>query len=47
MRRRHFSTAVAAAVIALVSVTGLSAASFVLGPLVQVSGASPFAGGVR
>jgi len=44
MHRKHLSTAVAAAVIALVSVTGISAASFTLGPLVQVSGASPFSG---
>ena len=42
MRQRHLSTAVAAVVIALVSVTGLSAASFTLGPLVPVSGVSPF-----
>ena len=43
MRRKHLLTAVGAVVIALVSVTGLSAASFGLGPLVQVSNTSPFA----
>ena len=42
MRRRNLSTAVAAAVIALVSVTGISAASFTLDDLIQVSGSSPF-----
>ena len=42
MHRKHLSTAFAAVVIGLVSVTGLSAASFTLGPLVQVSGATPF-----
>ncbi len=41
MRHKHLSTIVAAFVIALVSVTGLSAASS-LGPLVRVSGGSPF-----
>jgi hypothetical protein len=45
MRRKHLSTALAAAVIALVSVTSLSAASFTLGPLVQVSGSTPFPAG--
>lgn len=43
MELKHVSTAVAAVGIALASVTGISAASFTLGPLVQVSGTSPFA----
>ena len=42
MHHKHLWTAIAAAVIALVSVTVISAASLTLGPLVQVSGASPF-----
>ncbi len=45
MSRRHLSTLVGAVVIALVSVTGLSAASFGLGLLVQVSNTSPFTSG--
>ena len=44
MHRRHISTACAAAVLALVAVTALPAANLTLGPLVQVSGASPLAG---
>lgn len=44
MHRRHFPTAVAAAVIALVTAAGISAADLTLGPLVQVSGASSLAG---
>ena len=44
MRRKRISTAFAATVLALASVTALQAASFTLGPLVQVSGASPLAG---
>ena len=43
MRRKQVTTAVAAAAVALVLVAGISAASFNLGPLVQVSGASPLA----
>ena len=43
MRRKRISIAFAAAVLALASVTVLSAASLTLGPLVQVSGASPLA----
>lgn len=45
MSRKHVSTAIGTAVIALVSVTGLSAASFGLDPPVQVSGTSPFSTG--
>jgi hypothetical protein len=44
MHRRHISTACAAAVLALLAVTALPAANLTLGPLVQVSGASPLAG---
>jgi hypothetical protein len=44
MRRKRFSTALAAVAVALVLVTGISAADFTLGTLVQVSGASPLAG---
>src|SRR5688572_12290553 len=44
MHRRHISTACAAAVLALVAVTALPAANLTLGPLAQVSGASPLAG---
>ncbi len=43
MRRKRISIAFAAAVLALASVTVLPAASLTLGPLVQVSGASPLA----
>jgi len=43
MRRKRVTTVVAASVVALVLVAGISAASFMLGPLVQVSGASPLA----
>ncbi len=42
MHRKRLSTALAAAVIALVSVTALSASILPLGTLVQVSGTSPF-----
>ena len=45
MRRSSLSTAAAAAVIGLVVVTAVSAAAFTLGPLVQVSGVSPFSAG--
>ena len=41
MSRKHLSTAIGTAVIALVSVTGLSAASFGLDPPVQVVGHEP------
>ncbi len=41
MHRRHLSTVLAAVVIALVAVTGISASSFVLGDLEQVSGREP------
>jgi hypothetical protein len=44
MNHARAATALAAAALALVLVTGVSAASFTLGPLVQVSGVSPFAG---
>ena len=45
MRKSSLSTAAAAAVIGLVVVTAVSAASFTLGPLVQVSATSPFPAG--
>jgi len=45
MRRSSLSTAAAAVVIGLVVVTAVSAAAFTLGPLVQVSGVSPFSAG--
>jgi hypothetical protein len=44
MHRRHLSIAFAAAVLALVAATALPASNLGLGPLVQVSGASPLAG---
>jgi hypothetical protein len=44
MERKHLPVAVASLAIALVSVTAISAASFTLGPLVQVSGVSPLSG---
>jgi hypothetical protein len=44
MNRARAATSVAATALALVLVAGVSAASFTLGPLVQVSGASPLAG---
>jgi hypothetical protein len=43
MHRRHISTICAAAVLALVVVAALPAANLTLGPLAQVSGASPIA----
>ena len=45
MRQSSLATAAAAAVIGLVLVTAVSAATFTLGPLVQVSGTSPFPAG--
>jgi hypothetical protein len=45
MRQSSLSTAAAAAVIGLVVVTAVSAATFTLGPLVQVSATSPFPAG--
>lgn len=44
MHRRHLSIAFAAAVLALVAATALPASNLALGPLVQVSGATPFMG---
>jgi hypothetical protein len=44
MNRAHAATMLAATALALILVTGLSAASFTLGPLVQVSGASSLSG---
>jgi hypothetical protein len=43
MKRKRASTVVAAALLAVALATGVSAASFTLGPLTQVSGASPLA----
>jgi hypothetical protein len=44
MNRDRLTTSVLAVLVALTVVTTVSAASFMLGPLVQVSGASPLAG---
>ena len=44
MRARRITTLVAGVALALATAVGVGAASFTLGPLVQVSGASPLAG---